>query len=212
MVTDGIQDLQVTITFVKADAEELRRIQRDFGFMSRLKELEFSFKDPDKIRMQGKIGYMIVNGTTQYLKLPQLGIKKRDEIGPASAKRHSLLDIGVFSRSSLNSATGKFVREDAVDGVNAVVFEVTYSGDPNTKNLVWLRADNHAVVKREWVDSNGKLKATFLYQDLKEVKPGIWLPSKVEIRNGDGVVAGLLSSSDIKINLGLKDSLFDTSN
>jgi hypothetical protein len=210
MVTDGIHDLQTTITFLKADAEELRRIQKDFGFMSRLRELEFSFKDPDKFRMQGKIGYMIVNGTTQYIRLPQLGIKKRDEIGAASAKRHSLLDIGIFSRSALAAASGKFVREEPVDGAPAFVFEVTYSGDPSTRNLVWLRSDNHAVVKREWYDATGKLKATFLYLELKEIKPGIWLPSRVEIHNGEGTLAGILASSDFKLNLGLRDSLFDT--
>lgn len=209
MSVRGLADLQASVTVLKADYEELSKISRDLSLTYRLKELVMSYKEPNKLRFQNRIGLMIVNGSTRYVKFG--GLEKKDDLGASSTTRYSLLDIGLITPSGLAVMRGKYLREETLEGKSTRVFEITYREDGHSRYIVWIDPQNRVVCKREWYNSEGKLRAVFSYLDAKEVSPGLWIPTRLEIRNSDGVVAGVAAYTDLKVNQGLSDDIFEIS-
>jgi outer membrane lipoprotein-sorting protein len=207
----GLADLQARVRVEKADQAELAKINRDFGMAYRLKDLTLRYKEPNKLRMEGPIGMMIVNGPARLFRVPQLRLTKKDELGDTPGKRYTLLDVGVLTASGLQSASCKFLRAETTDGVSASVFEVTFPGDASNRYNVWVDTARRLVLQREWQDGSGKRRAHFRYLEPKEVHPGVWFPSRIEIRNVDDAVAGVTVYSDVKVNQGMEDSLFTIS-
>ncbi|HXG24041.1 MAG TPA: outer membrane lipoprotein-sorting protein [Chthonomonadales bacterium] len=205
----GLSDLQASVTVLKADYEELSKISRDLSLTYRLKELVMSYKEPNKLRFQNRIGLMIVNGSTRYVKFG--GLEKKDDLGTATPMRYSLLDIGLITPSGLAAMRGKYLREETLEGKSVLVFEITYREEGHSRYIVWIDPQTRVVRKREWYNSEGKLRATFSYLDAREVSPGLWIPTRLEIRNSDGVVAGVAAYTELKVNQGLSDDIFEIS-
>src|SRR5258707_10154532 len=166
------------------------------------------FKKHYKVRMEGKIGLYIVNGPIRFYSVPQLGIKKKDDMGASPGKRYSLLEVGLISKNELSFTEGKYLRDEQIDGSAAHVFDVTYRGDDTLRYVLWIDPRTHIILKREWFDGAGKLKATFKYQEVKEAEPGVWFPRRIEIVNNEGVLAGGTSCTEVQGNQGLADSTF----
>src|SRR5438552_13241051 len=80
LVTPELSDFQATVAVVKSDQSELEKINRDFGMAYRLKDLVMSYKEPNKLRMEGRIGVLILNGSIRYYHIPQLRITKREDL------------------------------------------------------------------------------------------------------------------------------------
>jgi outer membrane lipoprotein-sorting protein len=140
--------------------------------------------------------------------VPQLKLKQKDDLGDSPGKRYTLFDIGLLTPSGLAVIESKYLRTESVDGTSAQVFEMNYRGDETSHFTVWVDPARRVVLKRAWHDAAGKLKAVFLYQDHVQVRPGLWVPTRLEVRNGEDAVAGVTSYSDLKINQGLDDSFF----
>ena len=132
----------------------------------------------------------------------------RKEVGDAPTRRYSLLDIGLLTKACLGAAQSKHLRNATLDGEPVSVYAMTFRDDESTRYVVWVHSTRHITLKREWYDSNDKLKATFVYKEALEVAPGIWAPTSLEIRNGSGAIAGTMKYTDIKVNQGLSDDLF----
>jgi outer membrane lipoprotein-sorting protein len=215
MATSRVADLEASVNVLKADQDELKKIGKDFGLAYRLKNIVMWFKKPSKLRMEGKIGQQaalyIVNGATRFYSIPAIRLQKKDDLGAAAGKKYSLIEVGLISRMELASASGKYLRDEDVEGAHSHVFEVTYRGDNTTRYVVWIDPRTHVIRKREWYDGSGKLKAVFNYREVKEVSEGIWVPTKIEILNSDGVLAGVTTYSGLKVNQDLEDSLFQIS-
>src|SRR5262249_40208326 len=128
--------------------------------------------------------------------------------GESPGKRYTLFDIGVLTPSALAVMESKYLRSEVQDGVTAQVFEMNYRGDDTSRFTIWVDLVRRVVLKRAWYNGSGKLKAVFLYQEHRQVRPGLWAPTRLEIRNGEDAVAGVTSYSDLKVNQGLDDKLF----
>ena len=206
--TGSITDLQATVTVLKSNQTELRKINRDFCMAYLLRVVDMSYKEPDKLRMEGKAGLMIVNGAQRYYHVPVLGLSKKETLGAAISRRHSLFDLGLVPRGFLESIDAKFIRAEKLSSVDTNLFEFSFHGDDTSRFRIWLDPVSHVILKREWLDGEGHLRATFFYQNVKEIKPGIWLPTRMEIHNADGELAGVTGYTDLHINQGLADTLF----
>lgn len=215
LATDGLHDLQASVTVVKADQTELAKINRDFGFAYRLRDVVMRYKQPDKLRMEGRIGdtpaEYVVNGSTRTVAIPRLHFRKRDQLGETPGRRYSLLDLGLVARSDLPFIRSRYLRDEEVAGVETNVFELTFRGDSRLKYVLWVDPRTHVVRKRQWFDGEGKLKATFVYTDVIEVKTGLWFPMRVEILNSEGAVAAITQYSDLRVNQGMADAVFEVS-
>ncbi len=212
MATAGINDLQASVRIVQSDSAELKKINRDFGLAYKLRGLVLRYKRPDKLRMEGRIGdaeaVYILNGSSSYFCVPKLHLTRREPLGPSPENRYSLMQVGLLSRADLRQATTHYLRDEPVHDTAAHVFEVTYSGDSNLKYVLWIDPHTHVILKRQWYDGEGKLRATFLYQGVQQVAVGLWLPTRMEVRNGEGGLAGITEYVDVKVNQGIAEDLF----
>lgn len=211
LVTPDLSDFQATVAVVKSDQSELEKINRDFGMAYRLRDLTLSYKEPNKLRMEGRIGVLILNGSVRYYKIPQLRITKREDLKSTPSQKRSLLDLGLLTPSTLECARSRFLKSDRIDETPTAVFEITFKGDDSARYVAWVDPKTHVVLKREWYGGDQKLRATFYYKNLQEVKPGIWMPTRIEVRNAEGAIAGITEYRDLRVNEGMDDSLFDVS-
>jgi hypothetical protein len=143
----------------------------------------------------------------RYLRVPQLGLKKRDDMGAELGKRHSLLDVGVITPSRLEQMRARFLRTEALNGVSMPVFEVSFTHDNGARYLLWVDPSKKLVARRRWLDSGG-VRATFDYLEPAEAAPGIWIPTRIEVRNDAAALAGSTVYRDLKVNRDPDDALF----
>ena len=208
-------DLEATIKVTKYDSAELEKIGSDFKTTYSLRNLNFQYKQPDKIRLEGRSqtrggAVLIMNGAMRYYEVPKLKLRKSENLMAHPGKRQSLLEYaGLVSLGTLQFMDSKFLREEKSGDSEAAVYEMHFQGeDKGSFYRVWIDKQTRVTVKREWCDGAGKLRATFLYGDAKEIAPGVWLPTRVEVKNADGISAAVLSMTDIKANQGLTDEPF----
>ena len=117
--------------------------------------------------------------------------------------------VGLVSPGTLQFMDGKLLRSEMIGDREILVYEMRFQGEEkNSFYRVWIDKQTLVTVKREWLDAAGKLRATFLYLDAQEIASGIWLPTKLEVKNAEGVSAAVLALSDIKANQGLSDVPF----
>jgi outer membrane lipoprotein-sorting protein len=211
----ALTDLEATIKVTKYDSAELEKIGSDLKTTYSLRNVNFQYKQPDKIRIEAKSqtrgsALLIMNGATRYYEVPKLKIKKSENLESHPGKRQSLLEYaGLVSTGTLEFMDATMLREEKLGDRSTIVYNLRFQGeDKGSYYRVWIDKDTHVTVKREWRDGADKLRATFLYSDLKEIAQGIWMPTKVEVKNAEGVSAAQLSMTDIKPNQGLTDALF----
>ncbi len=213
--TSKIEDLQAAVSVTKFEPTEMEKIGKDFGAPYRIRHLTLQYKQPDKIRLEGKsptlgTALMIVNGAARYVTIPKLRLRKTENFGNAPGKRQSLLEYcGLLSPDTLRFMQGRFVRQETLDEQTTLVFDLTYQGTERGAHYrLWIDPKTRVTLKREWYDRDNTLRATFAYLDAQEVAPNLWLPTRVEVRNAEGAVAAITTYSGVKINQGLDDSRF----
>jgi len=210
-----LADLEATIRVTKFDSAELEKIGSDFKTTYSLRTLTFQYKQPDKIRLEGHSqtrggAVLIMNGAMRSYEVPKLKLHKTENLEAHPGKRQSLLEFaGLVSPGTLQFMDAKLLREEKIGDHDSLVYEMRFQGEEkNSFYRIWIDKQTHVSLKREWCDSAGKLRATFLYTEPKEIAPGIWLPTKVEVKNAEGMTAAVLAMSEIKPNQGLTDEPF----
>lgn len=216
-LTTTLTDLQATMRVQKSDTKELEKIGGDFArsyqFQGILRTVTLEYKQPDKLRLSGKglLGKasIVMNGPLRLSRVPLMP-KKVEDLSESPGKRQSLLEYGgLLAPETLTFMQGKFVREETVDDQPTSVFDLTYKGAATGSHYrVWFDTKTRLTIKREWYGLEGKLKATFYYQNPKEVSNGIWLPTQVEVKNAEGISAAITTLDDMRVNQGLSDDLF----
>lgn len=213
--TTKADDISEIIHIVKYDPKELDKIGSDIQLLYSLRNVSLYYKQPDKIRLDAKsptrgTALMIFNGSTRLVDVPRFKVHTSENLEKSPGKRLSLLEFGgLLSPATLRFMQGHFVRTDNLDGHSAEVYDLTYQGTTGGQShRLWLDVKTHIILKREWYSSDKKLLATFTFLDPQEVAAGLWLPTRIEVKNADGVLAAVLSMDDMKINQGLDDSLF----
>jgi outer membrane lipoprotein-sorting protein len=208
LASRDLKDLQADVHVVSADQGELAKISRDFGMAYRLKNLTMRYKEPNKLRMEGSIGSLIINGAARQFRVPAIKLSKVDDLGESPGKRYTLMDIGILTASALSSVNARYIKDELVGDIAASVFDIAYKGDDSVRYRVWIDAKAHVLVKRSWYDGQNNLKATFIFQEPKQVASDLWVPTRIEIRNAVDAVAAVTAYSDVKVNQGLDDALF----
>ncbi len=215
VLTTRMTDLDVIMRVDKVEPKELEKIGRDFASTYALRTLRMLYKEPDKIRLDGKSAVLgdamlIQNGTIRYYTVPKLKLNRREDLKDTPVKRQSMLEYGGLVTPGLFSfMVATYRQQEDVDGVDAQVYDLNYQGMPHSAHYrVWIDPKSHVTLKRAWYDSENRLKATFYYQEPHEVAPGVWLPTRIEVKNAEGVSAAVTTLEAPQINQGLTDDLF----
>ncbi|HLV79251.1 MAG TPA: outer membrane lipoprotein-sorting protein [Chthonomonadaceae bacterium] len=216
--TTHIQDLETSVKVTECDPSALEKIGPDFQQTYAIRNLTFLYKNPDKIRIEGHsptlgTALMILNGPTRYYSVPRLRMKKTEDLQSTPSRRQSLLEYGgLLSADTLRFMKGRYVGQETLDGSPADVFDLTYQGLASSSHYrLWIDPKTDVTLKRAWYDLHNTLKATFYYQESREICAHVWLPSRIEVKNADGATAAVTTLSDVKVNQGLPDSLFSIS-
>jgi outer membrane lipoprotein-sorting protein len=212
LVQRNMHDLTFVAKVVKGDQAELRKINSDFGQSYRFTTTKVQYKEPLMLRSEAEVEdtqiLFINNGPVQIIRIPRSHINSRQNLATKPGRRQSCLDFGILAPSLFEGFyIAHFVRWDRASG-NAV-FDLTFDPKLDTsRQRVWLDPQKKYVVKREWYNQPGRQLATFYYEDPKLVG-GIWLPTRLTVRNVENIVAGVVAYSSVVVNTGLPDSLFE---
>lgn len=206
-----LEDATIVAKIVKANQSELKKINDDFGTSYRFETTTIYLKEPFKLRAEAVVDdtsiRYIINGDTKKLFVRGRTLMT-DNLTRDPGKRQTPLDFGLLTPSLFNGLfQAKFVRMDRASG-NAV-FDLTYvpSLKDKTRHRIWVDVDKKYVTKREWYNRRERQLATFYYEAPSN-ESGVWIPTRLTVKNVDDIVAGVTSYSNVKVNTGLNEKLF----
>lgn len=216
-----LQDLEATIRVTRMVARELEKIGGDFttnyGVLRNLRTLSLLYKSPDKLLLEGRSSVLgeaalVIVGPMRFYAVSRLNLRRRENLEKEPARRQSLLEYsGLLSEDTLRYMRVKAVRQDALNGSPMLVYELVYRAGSGSYYRLWIDPRTRVVRQRDWYDTEHRLRATFRYEDPREVSEGIYVPGRCDIINPDGVIAGSMTYTDLKVNQGIPDTLFDVS-
>lgn len=213
-VCANLDDFTATGVVVSSNQRELEKINKDLGFLYRFSRVTMRYKEPNKVRIEGTVegtrGVYIVNGTIQIVSVPKLRLNTRRDFGNSPGKRKSLADMGLISEWYLTYTNFRFLRAGTVDGTPVGIFEMTYKDrdEDTSRHIFYIDPVTKVVRKRDSYRQDGSFQAVYYYRDVREVAPGIWFPTRIEVQNADRKIAGVTRYENIRVNTGLPDSLF----
>lgn len=210
--TKNFNDLSMVGTVTYKNKDALAKIEANYAQLYEFKTASVFLKNPDKVRLEGKLGMVkfeyIVNGTNKLFRAPMVKINKKNSYADDPAKLQSALDIGIVTPALWQYRTIEIVEDE----------ESQQNGDIKLR-LRWPRGD---MIYYAWIDAKnlylkqyvkqtaeGVVELRTVYSDAKKFADAIWVPCKVEVFASDGAKAGTSVFSDIKVNSGLADSLFE---
>lgn len=217
-VASTLKDFSANMHLVSYNADAGRQINKDFGtiydWMRKSHgDLLLRFRVPDMMRIDGRFGAStgtyIVNEVHQDIKLG-IGLHFTTNLADAPGKRKTLLDAGLLSNDYLSYTEAKFMGARPYDGHICAVFDVSYKdkAEDTSHRLIWINPETKVTEKREEYSQDGKLRSIWYYRDTKEIEPGVWMPTLIEIDDNTGQLAGETEYKNMKVNIPMPLSLF----
>lgn len=216
-VVPKLDDFDTTMKSTFFDKYASQKINRDIGAIYQLKgNVRIRYKEENKFRAEGMLGaskvVYVINDAKQVVSIGSLA-KVKTELGKTPGKRKSLLDMGLVSEAYLAYAQGEFIGERPFEGTPCAVFKITYKdrSQDSSHRIVWIDPKTRITLKREEYAqdiSGGKLRSIWMYREPKEIAPGIYFPSRIELYNNENEKAGVTSYSNTHVNVGLSDDIF----
>jgi outer membrane lipoprotein-sorting protein len=205
-----IRSFRGTVTVTQSNMDELAKIRKDFAQSYRVKSSQVFYQNPDRVKIQGNVGpmsviYLIV-GNTKRIKYGPLRREKNLVNDPG--QKQSMLDFGMFTPDLLNDFNWKFVRQDGGLQVYELRFK-NYSQDP-TRRLIWVDPARKVVLRRQ-VFTRGRdndLKMEVRHEGLRQVRPGVWVPTVVKVYNDQGRLGATSQLTNIAVNQTLPANTF----
>lgn len=210
--TKDLKDISFKASVKDVNKELLKKIDNSYTKIMELKEARISLKFPDKIRIEGKIGLVkfeyICSDGYKIARAPKIGFKKRDNFSDDPSRLQGPFDVGIITPTLWQTR-----RVEVVDDA-----EAKSRGEIRLK-LGWLKGD---MVYYAWVDAQnlwlkrlekhtaqGEVKEIINYSDPKNLGGQLWIPTRCEVVTPEGAKVGASVLSDIKLNSGLQDSIFE---
>lgn len=211
-VQTDFRDATFVARVLKANTSELAKINKDFGTSYKFRTTTIRVKEPFKLRLDAEVEdthvLYIINGPKLIISIPRMKVNSKQDLTTKPGRRQTLLDFGILTPSLFEDLfEAKFVRNDRATG--NTVFDLTFPArlDDTSRQRIWIDTSRKIVTKREWYNQYGRQMATFYYTEPKEVG-GVWMPTRLEVRNVDNVVAGTTRYDSIQVNTGLAESYF----
>lgn len=206
-VQTKLRDISLTMSQNTSNRRELEKISRDFSNAYRIQNLEAQYKEPLKMRISSRVGFIsvsyIVNGNQR---LARAGIiKDREDISKSPGKRNCMFDLGLLTPSFVKLARFEYVtREGDLD-----IWDMFWvNSNDARRNRLYIDAGRKLIAKRIQYESNGTIRGIFTYKNPVELEPDVWVPRLSEAINSDNKLGGTTTYKDFKLNTGLDDSLF----
>ena len=211
--TCDFKDIALTCKVLQANQKELKKIGKDFPKSYEFKSTLVRFKSPDKMKMEGKLGMVkveiIINGDRKLTSIPPLHYRKKEDISDKPHKRQTDLDIGMITDSLWHDyiVTNVDTESAGDDPVDRITFRRENSREK--KLAAWVDDKTLKLLKVEKYESDGSLLSRYIYSGHSLINGIAWVPTKIQVYNCDGKLAGATAYESIRINTGIPDSVFD---
>jgi outer membrane lipoprotein-sorting protein len=211
--TQKFHDLTGTAVPVYVNQKELVKVGKSLVRSHEIKRARLSFKDPDKFRMEGTLGLIniqyITSGDCRIVRMPGLHYTKREDASDDRDMCQSCLDVGILTDSMWDSFRVTYMDTETTPSGAVYVFKLTQPDYTLQKHQkIWVDAKTFRLLKREKFGHTGKLRVRLIYTDHKLVDGVLSVPSRTETYTPEGKLAAISELRDIKVNVGLPDSLF----
>lgn len=208
--TDRIKDLSVALRIVHEETnyDELKKIGGAFATSYRVPTYEITYKAPGKLRVEGKAGplsaLLVYVGDTKMFRVGL--IKKTQNVHGNPGQKQSLMDVGVCAKDWLATDYQPiFLRRD---GALLVYKLAQRNTDNKSHEVVWVNPKTFLTEKRLSYNSENELQKEIRYIKPRELRPGIFVPTRVEIYNQLGKLGAVQTVEEIKVNTGVAESVF----
>jgi hypothetical protein len=213
----ALNDLTASVAVVTKNPTELNKIGKGYADAYTLDDQQISFKDPGKVRFQGKRGLLHINRVTNASRqlfevtgVAFLKHRKVEDLNDSPGKADSIVDLGVLTPAFVESVESHWLRREERDGKMLQVFQFWHKIDPAAKHTLWIDPSTKTVVEHVVYHRDPKkigFRKRFVFSDVKQVS-GVFVPSKVSLYNGENKLAGVMRYDGIRVNSGLADKLF----
>ena len=208
----GLVDLTMVGTVTYKNRKSMEKVDPAYGRLYEFKSANVLYKSPDKLRMEGKLGMVkfeyIINGGLKIIRVPNLRINKKENFTDDPAKLQRALDIGLVTPSVWQDRRVSIVEDAQALAAGEIKLRL-YWAKGDMIYHVWLDAENLWLKRFEKREAAGKLVVKVDYSSPQKIGGIIWMPTKTEVFGPDGEKAGASEMGDIKVNVGLADSLFE---
>lgn len=204
-----LTDFRAEMVITEANKKNVSHMGNGYGDILRLEKAVVSFKKPDKIRWDGyaegiKVTY-VQNG---YVKLVLASmIKDRENVKNSPGKRQDTLDMGFLS-SQLWKDNNVTVLSTDKKGVAKMKFDPKSGGNDKRHDLVWVDTKTLKVIKREKYRGSGEMRTRTVFTEFKTLGGKLPIATESTLYDGDGKKLGSVSYKNLKVNVGLENSLF----
>lgn len=209
-VQNHLHDISLVAEATYANKVQLGKIGPDFGDAYRLPRIRLRLKEPFMLRGDGALGRdairYVINGPKREISMT--GLRLFQDLSRSPGKRQTFFDLGLLTPSLFKNLYAADLVE-AEHGPGLVVFDVRYlpEMDDSSKSRVWIDTYRKVIQKREWFNQHGRLLATFYYGDPHLIN-GVFVPTRVEVRTADDVLAAITFYRRINLNAGLNSAEF----
>ena len=149
----------------------------------------------------------IINGGAKIFRAPKVKINKKEDYSKDPAKLQDALDVGLVTSSLWRSRTIEIIDDPDAEANGEIKTRLRYAkGD--MQYFAWIDAKDLWLKKYERRDAQGNLKVRIVYSNPQKIGDIIWMPTVVEMYSPEGEKAGTSQMSDIKVNNGIPDTLF----
>lgn len=210
--TKDFQDLSVVGTVIYKNKAALTKVDSAYSQLYEFKTANVKLKMPDKLRIDGKLGMVkveyIVNQGTKIVRSPTLKINKKKDYSCDPAKLQNALDIGLITPSLWNGRQVEVIEDSEANANSEIKLRLKWTkGD--MVYMAWVDEKDLWLKRFEKQDNAGNLQVRMVYSNPQKIGEVIWMPMKVEMFAADGEKAGASEFSDVKVNAGLADSIFE---
>ena len=208
----GFKDISMVGVVTYKNKKAIAKIESNYARLYEFKSAVVSYKDPDKLRMDGKLGMVkfeyIINGWSKIVRAPTIRFSKREDFTGDPAKLQDAFDLGIVTPALWRNRRIEVI-EDPEAAQNHEIKIRLYWPKGDMALLAWLDEQDLWLKRFEKRTGDGKLQLKVLYLNPRKVGGVIWMPTTVEIYTSDGEKAGTSEYTDVKVNTGLPDSLFE---
>lgn len=205
----SLKDFRAELVIEEANKGAISRMGEGYDEILRLQKAVVSYKKPDKIRYDGyakgiKVTY-IQNGYTKLVIAPM--VKQKSNVKNEPGKRQDSLDLGFIS-SRLWTDNNVSVVSVGRDGVVKLKLVPKFGPRDKRHDLVWVDSKTLKLVRHEKYRGSGELRVRAVYLAHAKLTPNLPIATKSEFFDANGRSLGTASYENLKVNIGLSDSLF----
>ena len=208
-----LRDFTASAVIVQKNDAVLHKIGRSFAQGYRVRESLIRFKEPLKLRVDAKAGFLsvryVINGKRKSTQVPGLHLFKVKDIAGHPGEEQGMLESGIVTPGFLaDSIASRFVGHQSLDGRRVPVFEFWPTDESHSRHhFLWMDPEKRLVLRHDVENRSGGLKVRYMFKQPTQVA-GVWVPTRIEVYNAEGRLAAVTQYKLVKVNTGLSEALF----